>query len=402
MPRIDESTQVRRRLDALTGPEPPIDPEREHPPRWDDEAIDLASHDAHDPIESSTPPWLSEPCGSVAFWHDRLVPERFRGTRWDPGPRGAMIIAAIGVVAILLAGYVALREEPVSQPVPPIAVAGETIPADPPADGAADSNPDALKGAPPAARDAAGTHNPQPIDAPDAPAPNRNPVGAGLPGPASPGTTAAPGTTALPGTAGASGAASAPGTTIALGSTTAPGAGAPLGGAAAPGGAGQPGSAVVVVSVVGYVEHGGLRRFAPGARVADALRAATPRPEADLSGLNLAQPLCDGDQIVIARTTTRPNPQQQGSTVVNAARPAAADPVAPTTSARPSTPPAKVNLNTATEAELDSLPGVGPATARAILAWRTRHGRFTSIDQLSEIEGIGHSRLARLRPAVTL
>ncbi|MFI1913496.1 helix-hairpin-helix domain-containing protein [Nocardia sp. NPDC020380] len=373
MPRIDESTQVRRRLDALTGPEPPADSERTHPARWDEEAIAAASHDAHDSAESSTPPWLSEPCGSVSFWHDRLVPERFRGTRWDPGPRGALIIAAIGVVAVLLAGYVSLREEPVSQPVPPIAVAGETIPADPPpADGTADSNPDALKGAPPAARDAAGTHNPQPVDAPNAPLPSRNPVGANVPGAASPGTT------------------------------TAPGAGAPLGGATAPGGAAQPGSAVVVVSVVGYVEHGGLRRFAPGARVADALRAAAPRPEADLSGLNLAQQLCDGDQIVIARTTTRPNPQQQGSTVVNAARPTAADPAVPTTSARPTTPPAKVNLNTATEAELDSLPGVGPSTARAILAWRTRHGRFTSIDQLSEIEGIGHSRLARLRPAVTL
>ncbi|MFJ4650695.1 ComEA family DNA-binding protein [Nocardia sp. NPDC088792] len=374
MPRIDESTQVRRRLDALTGPEPPADSERAHSARWDEESIEAASHDAHDPAESSTPPWLSEPCGSVSLWHDRLVPERFRGTRWDPGPRGALIIAAIGVVAVLLAGYVSLREEPVSQPVPPIAVAGETIPADPPpADGAADSNPDALKGAPPAARDAAGTHNPQPVDAPNAPLPSRNPVGTNLPGTATPGTT------------------------------TAPGAGAPVGGTGSPGGAAQPGSAVVVVSVVGYVEHGGLRRFAPGARVADALRAAAPRPDADLSGLNLAQQLCDGDQIVIARTTTtRPNPQQQGSTVVNAARPTAADPAVPTTSARPATPPAKVNLNTATEAELDSLPGVGPSTARAILAWRTRHGRFTSIDQLSEIEGIGHSRLARLRPAVTL
>ncbi|UFT00318.1 ComEA family DNA-binding protein [Nocardia huaxiensis] len=69
---------------------------------------------------------------------------------------------------------------------------------------------------------------------------------------------------------------------------------------------------------------------------------------------------------------------------------------------RPTTPPTRVNLNTATEPELDALPGVGPVTARAILTWRTQHGRFTSIDQLAEVDGIGPSRLARLRNSVTI
>jgi competence protein ComEA len=62
----------------------------------------------------------------------------------------------------------------------------------------------------------------------------------------------------------------------------------------------------------------------------------------------------------------------------------------------------KVDLNTATESELDSLPGIGLATARNILAWRSEHGRFASVDQLGEIPGIGPSRINRLRDLVTL
>ncbi|WP_405132695.1 ComEA family DNA-binding protein [Nocardia sp. NBC_01388] len=152
---------------------------------------------------------------------------------------------------------------------------------------------------------------------------------------------------------------------------------------------------------MGLVEHGGLRRFPSGARIADAIRAAAPRPEADLSGLNLAQHLCDGDQLIIGRNGPRPGRQQVGSTVVNAAGPAPAT-VTASGSPRASGPAPKVNLNTATETQLDTLPGVGPVTARAILTWRTTHGRFTSVDQLGEIEGIGPSRLARLRTAVTI
>lgn len=62
---------------------------------------------------------------------------------------------------------------------------------------------------------------------------------------------------------------------------------------------------------------------------------------------------------------------------------------------------ARVNLNTATEAELDALPGVGPVTATAILAWRSTNGRFTDVAQLGEVDGIGPARLARLRDLVT-
>lgn len=160
-------------------------------------------------------------------------------------------------------------------------------------------------------------------------------------------------------------------------------------------------SAELVVSVIGLVEHGGLRRLPRGARVADALRVAVPRPEADLSTLNLAQPLTDGDQIIVARATPRATVTRAGSTIVNSAHPETDSPVA-TGPPRPTAAAAKVNLNTATEAELDTLPGVGPVTAKAILTWRARHGRFTSVDQLAEIDGIGHSRLNRLRDRVTV
>ncbi|MFE3797598.1 ComEA family DNA-binding protein [Nocardia tengchongensis] len=390
MPQLDERTPLQR-LSSRAGTEPrPLEAETgsgpapfasaglPHAARWDEESLDnLLEPDHSDPAcdhpEPAPPVWLSEPCGPVSLWHERLVPERFRGTRWDPGPRGVLVIAALGLLAILIAGYVSLRETPVSQPVPPIAALTEPLPADqgsPPAGAAA------APGADPAAPDAAG------------------------PGPVAPGAAVPLGgspVTVVPGAA-----ASSPSALRVPGRADAPQPGRnPAGPTATAVPAGTAVSAELVVSVVGLVEHGGLRRFPSGARVADALRAAAPRPEADLSTLNLAQPLTDGDQIVIARTAARPTPQQAGSTIVNSAHPVAVSPSSPGPP-RPTAPAAKVNLNTATETELDTLPGVGPVTAKAILTWRARHGRFTSVDQLSEIDGIGHSRLTRLRDRVTV
>ncbi|GAB0103766.1 ComEA family DNA-binding protein [Nocardia sp. JMUB6875] len=348
MPQLDEHTPLHR-LNATPNPE--HHSTRSHPARWDEGSLDHLDPDTPaadlDPDRRgpdrgfAAPAWLSEPCGSISLWHERLVPERFRGTRWDPGPRGALVIAALGFFAVLLAGYVALREQPESLPVPPIASLTEPAPLEgdsPPTDGTPAPTLPAGAGAP---------------VSPAVPQPGRNPV--------------APTVIATPG-----------GATV----------------AATPG--------EVVVSVVGLVEHGGLRRFPVGARVADALRAAAPRPEADLSGLNLAQPLTDGDQIIVARTVTRPTSQQAGTTIVNSAHPVGNSPPPSSGSPKPTGAAAKVNLNTATEAELDTLPGVGPITAKAILTWRSKHGRFTSVDQLAEIEGIGHARLNRLRERVTI
>jgi len=139
----------------------------------------------------------------------------------------------------------------------------------------------------------------------------------------------------------------------------------------------------VVVDVTGDVRHPGIVVLALGARVVDAIRAAGgPLKGTDLSSLNQARLLVDGEQIVVGGS---PPPG------VAASASAASAPAAPL-----------VNLNTATQAELESLPGVGPVTAQSILDWRTAHGRFTSVEELLEVDGIGDATLADLAPYVTL
>ncbi|MGV9710387.1 helix-hairpin-helix domain-containing protein [Gordonia sp. NPDC003424] len=169
-------------------------------------------------------------------------------------------------------------------------------------------------------------------------------------------------------------------------------------------------SAELVVSVVGLVRRPGLVRLPPAARVADAIaRAGGAREGADLLSLNMAQRVNDGDQILVGyahgpgRMTLRSAVVAAGGEADGGRSPstipsAGAGPRAAATSA----PGGKVDLNTATEAQLDALPGVGPVTAKAILAWRDRHGRFTSVDQLGEVDGIGPARLAKLRDLVTV
>lgn len=154
----------------------------------------------------------------------------------------------------------------------------------------------------------------------------------------------------------------------------------------------------LVVSVVGLVRTPGLVTLAPGARIADALHAAgDPLDGADTVGLNLARRVADGEQIVVAAPPPPGAAPPAGSSVSPGAAGPAEPPAAPGTSAAPSV---AVDLNTATVAQLDDLPGVGPVTAAAIVAWRDSHGRFTSVDQLGEVDGIGPARLARLRPLV--
>jgi competence protein ComEA len=147
------------------------------------------------------------------------------------------------------------------------------------------------------------------------------------------------------------------------------------------GGVGADAAPRLVVYVVGAVRHAGLVRLAEGARVADALeRAGGPSRKADLTLVNLAAPVADGQQIV---GPVRLAPGEAGAGGIATAG------------------PAKVSLASATLEQLDSLPGIGPVTAQKILDWRQTHGPLRSVDDLDAIPGIGPARVEQLRDLVT-
>ena len=154
--------------------------------------------------------------------------------------------------------------------------------------------------------------------------------------------------------------------------------------------------------MVGLVHTPGLVTLAPGARIADALKAAGGTMDgADTTGLNMARQVDDGEQIVVGIAPVKGQPAVLGSSVSSGS----AAPGPPGTASRSGSsgrPPRSevVNLNTATVQQLDALPGVGPVTAAAIVAWRDANGKFTSVDQLGEVDGIGPARLEKLRPLV--
>lgn len=172
-----------------------------------------------------------------------------------------------------------------------------------------------------------------------------------------------------------------------LTSPAAAGAGSPAPGAGESGSAEATGGAgaVVVVDVAGKVRTPGLVELPGGSRVADALEAAGgARPGVSLSGLNLARLLVDGEQILVGRS----------------APPGVA--AGPLPTGAPTGTTALVNLNTADQATLETLPEVGPVTAAAIIAWRTEHGAFTAVEELLEIDGIGDATLAQIAPHATV
>src|SRR4051812_151489 len=156
----------------------------------------------------------------------------------------------------------------------------------------------------------------------------------------------------------------------------------------------------VVVSVAGLVHKPGLVTLAPGARIADALTAAGGALDgADLIGLNMARRVTDGEQIIVGIVAAPGQPAAMGSSI--SSEPATAAPSdAPSTAGKAPAPGGLVDLNAATVEELDTLPGIGPVTAAAIIAWRDANGRFTSVDQLGDVDGIGPARLEKLRDLV--
>jgi competence protein ComEA len=157
----------------------------------------------------------------------------------------------------------------------------------------------------------------------------------------------------------------------------------------------------VVVHVVGRVRHPGVVRLPAGSRVQQAVDAAGgARRGADLDRINLARPLVDGEQVLVPRPGQPSEPAEVAAGPVPA--PAAGPPAGGSAAANGSQPVQAVDVNTATLAELDALPGVGPVLAQRILDWRAQNGRFTAVDELGEVSGIGDAVLARLRPMVRL
>jgi len=137
--------------------------------------------------------------------------------------------------------------------------------------------------------------------------------------------------------------------------------------------------AAVYVHVAGAVRRPGLVRVPPGARVAEAvLRAGGPGRKADLTGVNLAAQVEDGQQVVVPAAGATPG--ETGATPGSAA-------------VRPS-------LGSATVEQLDEIDGIGPTLAERIVEYRTENGGFSSLDELQDVDGIGEKRLETLREAL--
>lgn len=135
-------------------------------------------------------------------------------------------------------------------------------------------------------------------------------------------------------------------------------------------------SGELVIDVIGKVKRPGIVTLPRGSRVHEAVAAAggVRGKNVDTSSLNMARILDDGEQIVV------------GDEAAEA----------------PGATSGKVNLNSASVDQLDTLPGVGPVTAQAIVAWRDEHGRFSSVDDLLDVRGIGDATLNELRDLVTV
>jgi competence protein ComEA len=147
--------------------------------------------------------------------------------------------------------------------------------------------------------------------------------------------------------------------------------------------AGRAATRTLTVHVAGAVVAPGLYKVPEGSRVADALqRAGGPAPDASLDDLNLAGKVQDGQKVMVPRRPPPGSPLQAGV---------------------PATPASNItNLNTASAADLDKLPGVGPSMAQRIIDYRTKNGTFSSVEDLDNVEGIGPKKLEDLRDLVTI
>lgn len=170
-------------------------------------------------------------------------------------------------------------------------------------------------------------------------------------------------------------------------------------------------SSRLYVDVAGAVRRPSLYVLAPESRVMQAIRAAGgPTPEADLDAVNLAQKITDGEKVFVPkRSTTTPR------SALNEATPVAA-PIAPSRTSSEHTKGGRssrgdkitpdsgqqIALNTATQEQLERLPGVGPSMAGRILAYRQQAGRFEKVEDLMMVTGVGPKKFAKIAPCVKL
>ncbi|MEU9929316.1 helix-hairpin-helix domain-containing protein [Streptomyces anulatus] len=154
------------------------------------------------------------------------------------------------------------------------------------------------------------------------------------------------------------------------------------------GGSGRAGGQIVV-DVSGKVRRPGVRRLPAGSRVADALDAAGGvRAGTDMTGLNRARLLMDGEQVVVGLPPGPPVSGPAGGGQAGIDGPGGAGPSAP------------LSLNTATAEQLETLPGVGPVLAQHMIDYRAENNGFRSVDELRQVSGIGDRRFAELQPLV--
>lgn len=147
----------------------------------------------------------------------------------------------------------------------------------------------------------------------------------------------------------------------------------------------------VYVHVAGAVRRQGIYRLPADARVSAALkRARGPTPRADMTAVNLAAPVRDGQQVVVPVRGAAPAGGTGGASASTA----------PGSPGAPGAAGARVSLSQATPEQLDQLDGIGPALAARIVEYRTAHGGFRSVDELQQVDGIGPKRFEALRGSV--
>lgn len=161
-----------------------------------------------------------------------------------------------------------------------------------------------------------------------------------------------------------------------------------------------PSEAAVIVHVLGAVARPGIVEVNPGDRVIDAIAAAGGTTDAaDVARINLARELVDGEQLYVPAVGEEP---PAGAGPGNGPGGAGAGAGVGAAGAGGSGAAGLVNLNTADAAALETLPGVGPALATRILAWRDENGPFRAVDELLAVAGIGEKTLAGFRDLVTV